>query len=334
MGIKGLNSFLRNKFSAGYIKKAFLKGLDGKRIAIDMNNLIAVFYSVSKRNVCKYTNLMKGPPSDEKIIKSSISYVVSRINTIIAHGIIPICCFDGKMSSDKKHAWAKRKKTNNTAKERLDNANEVLQSVDPFDQTTKMHDNYRKYFYQYFDRSLMREIVGKIKNVLKKMDIVALTPDSVTAPTVNPEAEALCAHLCINGLCYAAYSTDTDLHAYGVNICITKIEENEEREWITIFSESAAILKIIDMKYENFVDFCIMCGTDYNPNIPRVGPVTSYGLIKKYHTIEKVGECTSNDISILDHTVARKKFQSARVPATLMVMELLKRNVKITQSEQ
>ena len=38
------------------------------------------------------------------------------------------------------------------------------------------------------------------------------------------------------------------------------------------------------MTYEQFRDLCIMCGTDYNKNIERVGPETAYNALIEHNT--------------------------------------------------
>ena len=42
------------------------------------------------------------------------------------------------------------------------------------------------------------------------------------------------------------------------------------------------------ISFEEFIDLCILCGCDYTCTIPKVGPITSLNLIRKYHSIEKI----------------------------------------------
>jgi len=66
----------------------------------------------------------------------------------------------------------------------------------------------------------------------------------------------------------------------------------------------------MELTSDEFLDFCIMCGTDYNDNIPGVGPVKAYALIKEYGSIEHIGRQTSLDISILNHIKSRELFRN------------------------
>ena len=44
--------------------------------------------------------------------------------------------------------------------------------------------------------------------------------------------------------------------------------------------------------HEQFLDFCILCGCDYCPVVPKVGNVTAMKLIKTHGSIEKIIENT------------------------------------------
>jgi 5'-3' exonuclease len=51
-----------------------------------------------------------------------------------------------------------------------------------------------------------------------------------------------------------------------------------------------------------------MCGCDYNKNIPKVGPETSFKYIKAYKSIEEIGTQKNLDITILNHVRTRELF--------------------------
>jgi 5'-3' exonuclease len=56
------------------------------------------------------------------------------------------------------------------------------------------------------------------------------------------------------------------------------------------------LLDALQMSYAQFRDFCIMCGTDYNHNIPKIGPDRAYRLIREYETIENLENHVCTDI--------------------------------------
>ena len=52
-----------------------------------------------------------------------------------------------------------------------------------------------------------------------------------------------------------------------------------------------------------------MCGTDYNENVPNIGPKKAYKLLQKYKTIDGISENTELDVSILNHERGRELFR-------------------------
>ena len=42
------------------------------------------------------------------------------------------------------------------------------------------------------------------------------------------------------------------------------------------------------MNHDEFIDMCILCGCDYCPTIPKVGPVRAMKYIQKYKSIDNL----------------------------------------------
>ena len=47
----------------------------------------------------------------------------------------------------------------------------------------------------------------------------------------------------------------------------------------------------MQLSSDQFIDFAILIGNDYNGNPPNVGPVTAYKLIKDHGCLENIIEC-------------------------------------------
>ena len=120
------------------------------------------------------------------------------------------------------------------------------------------------------------------------------------------EAETMCADLCKRGLVDAVLSEDTDVLAYGAPVFLTKIDTRAET-CVRIRHED--VTGSLEFTEDQFLDFCIMCGTDYNKNIFRVGPQKSYKLMQEYGSIESIGENSKHDIAILSHVRGRELFK-------------------------
>ena len=108
----------------------------------------------------------------------------------------------------------------------------------------------------------------------------------------------MCANLALNGKVDGVLSDDTDVLAYGTKLFLTGINTTKNS---CIEIQIDNILSQINFTYEQFRDLCIMCGTDYNRNIPKVGSINAYKLIIQYESIENIGNETKHDISILKH---------------------------------
>lgn len=118
------------------------------------------------------------------------------------------------------------------------------------------------------------------------------------------EAETTCADLCKTGQVDFVISEDTDVLAYGAPVLFTKINTSADT---CICVKYEDILKSLDMTSSQFLDFCIMCGTDYNKNIPKVGPETAFKLIKKHGCIDEIAK-SGYDVSVLKHERVRELF--------------------------
>jgi 5'-3' exonuclease len=112
--------------------------------------------------------------------------------------------------------------------------------------------------------------------------------------------------LAIEGKVEAVYSTDMDCLVYGTPYLITEFDkENREKLYLNVISLQKT-LENLDMTFSTFVDLCIMCGCDFNQNIPKIGPKRSYDLMKEYETIDRLPG--NYDIQVLEHVKCREIF--------------------------
>ena len=119
------------------------------------------------------------------------------------------------------------------------------------------------------------------------------------------EAEKMCAKLCIDGTVDAVLSEDTDVIAYGAPVFITKIDTRADT---AVIIENNNVQTALELSHPQLLDLCIMCGTDYNSNIFRVGAHTAYKKLVEFDNIEGVSENTKFDVSILKHEIVRGLF--------------------------
>lgn len=119
------------------------------------------------------------------------------------------------------------------------------------------------------------------------------------------EAETFCCYLAKHKIVDAVLSEDTDVLAYGTPLFLTKINTSDETVVEITFGE---ICEELEISKDSFRDLCIMCGNDYNDNIPKIGPDRSFKLIKQYNSIEEIEKNTVFDVSILKYQRTRELF--------------------------
>lgn len=124
----------------------------------------------------------------------------------------------------------------------------------------------------------------------------------ITAPG---EAETHACRLLKEGKVQYILTTDTDCLPMGCSI-ITHIDTHEGRCRMVRYE---ALLEETGLTEEQFVDFCILCGCDYNQKLPRIGVKRALSLIKKHGSIEKIGEMTDYDVSVLNAEQCRELFK-------------------------
>lgn len=142
-----------------------------------------------------------------------------------------------------------------------------------------------------------------INNLKELLDIMG-----VSWIASSGEAEKDCVTLFYDGMVDYIVSEDTDVLAYYNH-------EEKDLKVITNFNtldltftqiSKNKVLETLNLTPKSFRDFCIMCGTDYNDNISRVGVETSYKYITKWYNIENVPV----DTTILNYKRVRELFEA------------------------
>jgi flap endonuclease-1 len=90
------------------------------------------------------------------------------------------------------------------------------------------------------------------------------------------ESEETCAFLQKNGIVDYVLTEDTDSLTFGAK----KVILGEKLYCLD------TILSGLELKFDSFIDLCILCGCDYTSTIPKVGPVNALKLIKKFGLID------------------------------------------------
>jgi len=242
-------------------------------------------------------------------------YILNLINYLKSKNITCIFIFDGPSHTAKSNTLQKRKeqyikKMNNVKKIKFV-FNKLNKNNKDYDYYKKIvnTDNYKNIIKQvkydiintsntYYNYYIVRDLyIISLKHLLKPTsqhikDLkIMLTNHDVNWIQHNNEGEQLCAKLCNNGHVDYAFSIDTDLIAYNTKNIITHIYIKTNQ--IKCISNKQ-ILNDLHLTKSQLRELCVLCGTDYNDNIPYYGVKKVYNLIKQHKTIDNI----SNNINI------------------------------------
>jgi 5'-3' exonuclease len=301
MGIKNINKFL-TKHCPSIFREISLKDYKGKKIAIDIN-----FY------LFKYKTGYK-----DKWIKGLLKLILA----LQKNNITYIFVYDTKAPLEKNNRKLERKQKRLCAEERI---YKTESARDKYIETGVADDILHEIMKKRRRKKLLPSTfvpdidLNLVEKELEKdrRSCVSLTPYdyNISKSLLNylgipfydapSEAETLCSWLCCHNYVDAVLSNDTDVLVYGTPLFLTQIDPNNE---LVIEIDGAKLRQSIDVTYDTFRDFAIMCGCDYNNNIYRIGPEKAYKLLKKYKNLERIEEDTDIDVECLNYKRVREIF--------------------------
>lgn len=305
MGIKGLNKFLRNN-CPDIFEKIHISEYSFKKVAIDISLYLCKF-----KTVCG---------------DRWLSAFINLIACLRKNEVHCVFIYDSGAPPEKDAERKERVEQREKLEERVYKLEEAMEKyhltceIDPIlieFYKKKKSENGQKRLLKRKEEVVDMDIVG---SEVKKMRsyILDIKPedfqktkelfDILKVPYYNAplEAETMCADLCKRGLVDAVLSEDTDVMAYASPVFLSKINTSDGTCVRIKYTE---LLEALDLFSDEFLDLCIMCGTDYNKNIFRVGPEKAYKHIQKHSTIEEIALNTTLDITILKHIRCRELFK-------------------------
>jgi len=251
MGVKGLTNVIANKAPLG-IKEEKITYLKEKRVAIDMSLIVYQFLITNK--------FMKNEKGETT---GHVYGTFFRLSGYINIGMIPICVFDGKPPDAKKGTIQTR---NKGVKESLDKIDELKKLPQTLEIKKKIYDLEKKSTRMTWQHG------EDLKKLLTLMGIQWYQADG--------EAEAGCVWLVKNNFADTVMTEDMDTLPLGTPTLIRRrVRKGQKPDDITVFHLDK-ILEGLELTMEQFVDMCLLCGTDYTPSIPRVGSRTAHTYIK------------------------------------------------------
>ena len=306
MGIKNLNNILRKNCPTVF-EEIHLSQYAFKKVAIDVSLFMCKFKAIcGDRWLSSFVNL---------------------VQSLRRNDIHCVFIYDNGAPDEKKNEKEERVKQREKTEQKVINL-EI--AVDKFHNTGEIDNILIELNNKIRDSEELKPLLHKPKNniginiklikekieKMKNYNIKISTEDfqktrdlfdilEIPYYIAPLEAECMCADLCKKGLVDGVLSEDTDVLAYGSPVFLTKINTKNDTCVRIIHAD---ILEELKLNQEQFLDLCIMCGCDYNKNIPKIGAETSFKYISKYKSIEEIERNMDLDTSILNYKRTRELF--------------------------
>lgn len=274
MGIKDLNQLLKRICGSSHISHIPMCNFDGQKIAVDAALYVCIF---KMRGAANYV------PS-----------IVEFLTTLRENRIHPFFVFDGVAPEEKHDERSARSEKRASQRERIQILKRELES---YKQTGVLSELLKGIDFKTRRLAPTKVSIVTIQEYIEKLEAQMLSVTSedfetmkilldlfgINYTTASGEGEFLCAALNRHGLVAAVMTADTDVFPCLAPTVINKIDS-------TYFQVVCLhdILKEMKMTESQFIDLCIMCGTDFNKTIPRIGIMSAYELILRYQSIENL----------------------------------------------
>ena len=261
MGIKSLTQTIK-KHSPEAINNDNLYKLSGKKVAVDAS--LIIYQQLLSNKKAFFRN------KDGKIT-NHITGIFYKIINYLSLDIELLFVFDGKPPENKDLCIQDRKEKSLKAKESIENAT----------------NEEEKHKLEKMSTRVTKEMIDDIKHLLNLLGVSYIHPEV-------GEGEAYASELCRMGFVDYVLTEDMDTMAYGcpklIRNCVDR--EVKRRDIVSIF-DYQKVIEGLNLTHDKFIDFCILCGCDYCPTVPKIGNTTALKLIKKFPTIESIVESTN-----------------------------------------
>lgn len=276
MGIKKINEILK-EICPDAFQEADCDQFKGLKIAVDANLRINKIGAIAHKNcIAKLKNPSDIVPRFQFLdaIKRDLLFFIFGMTK---YGILPIFIFDGPKRELKTETIKKRSAPKIRNREKIAEAIAEYETMDPYDLIDgEIETTIRK--MRASDFYITLDELMSLKEMLESIGFPCFR--------AKHDGEKLCASLSIEGLVSGVLTTDTDCYPLGVENTIIDFRPHENKMTIVVLDE--IIISFMEMfecneerAYEIFLDYCIMCGCDFNQNVPRIAGKTALKKLKQ-----------------------------------------------------
>tara|TARA_B100000575_G_scaffold290822_2_gene295270 strand:- start:408 stop:1409 length:1002 start_codon:yes stop_codon:yes gene_type:complete len=261
MGIKSLTQTIK-KNSPNAIENNNLYQLSGKKVAVDASLIIYQQLLSNRKGFFR---------NKEGKITNHITGLFYKIINYLSLDIELLFVFDGKPPDNKDTCIQERKDKSLKAKESMNTVT----------------DEEEKHKLEKMSTRVTKEMIDDVKHLLNMLGVSYIHPE-------EGEGEAYASELCRMGIVDYVLTEDMDTMAYGcpklIRNCVDR--EVKRRDIVSIF-DYQKMIEGLNLTHDKFIEFCILCGCDYCPTVPKIGNTTALKLIHKYPSIEEIIQSTN-----------------------------------------
>lgn len=257
MGIKSLTQTVKKSAPDSILNENLYK-LSGKKVAVDASLIIYQQLLSNSKNFFY---------NSEGKITNHITGLFYKIMNYITLGIELIFIFDGKPPDNKQGCIQDRKEKSEKAKQQLKNSDIKEEE---------------KFKLEKASTRVTKEMIDDVKQLLNLMGVSYIHPEV-------GEGEAYASELCRIGYVDYVLTEDMDSLVYGCpNLIRNCIDKDLKRKGVVSIFNYDKLIESLNLDHSQFVEFCILCGCDYCPSVPKIGNITALKLFQKHKDIETI----------------------------------------------
>lgn len=273
MGIYNFEKFRKTVASESSHDYEF-GNMAGQKVAVDaMAKLYEIIIAIRGNNKGKDLTTSDG---------RSISHVVgtfSKVLRMLETNIEACWVFDGEAPEFKNTVLEIRKRVRTTAEEKL-YTEEDLSDEDKIKLSKR-------------SVCVSSDIIDDVKKLLTLMGISYVQAVG--------EADAQCAALVIAHKVDGVMTEDTDTLVFGATKIYKNVKSSTNKSKKIIREvDLNEILRSSQLTRDEFIEYCILLGTDYNLGVKNIGPITLYNEFIKHRSIKKFIEFFDKNKKIVE----------------------------------
>jgi flap endonuclease-1 len=266
MGIKGLSEFLRKKCPLAFVPTE-LGQYRGLRVAIDVP-IYAYKYA-----------FYKTAPSDVDTVLNG--FLRQNRTWTQRYGMTCIFVFDGPSVAAKMAEHQRREKARASLKQK--------QQVDLQELKEEAAEHMQKgNDFELMSAYLQMEAVQRRSTSVSSTEYECLKElfqeKNIPFCVGEGDAEKKCAELCLSGEADVVATEDYDALVCGAPRVLRNVSKLPEEVHLQ------TVLDNLQFTQEQFIHFCVLCGSDFTTYLPNVGPAAAYKAIQTYGTIDQFFE--------------------------------------------